>query len=66
MDAWQQILKFVEGRIDRQNFLTWFKPTQFEKLDENNNLFVRVPNHIFEEWLSKHYSDLLQEAREEL
>jgi chromosomal replication initiator protein len=62
MDTWQQVLKFVEGRINRQNFLTWFKPTQFERLDENNNLFVKVPNHIFEEWLSNHYSDLLQEA----
>jgi chromosomal replication initiator protein len=62
MDAWQQVLKFVEDRINRQNFLTWFKPTQFEKLDENNNLFVKVPNQIFEEWLSNHYSDLLREA----
>jgi len=62
MDAWQRILKFVEGRIDRQNFITWFKPTQFERLDENNNLFVKVPNPIFEEWLSSHYSNLLQEA----
>jgi chromosomal replication initiator protein len=61
MDTWQQVLKFVEGRINRQNFLTWFKPTQFERL-EDNNLFVKVPNHIFEEWLSNHYSDLLQEA----
>jgi chromosomal replication initiator protein len=62
MDVWQQVLKFVEGRINRQNFLTWFKPIQFERLDENNNLFVRVPNQIFEEWLSNHYSDVLQEA----
>jgi chromosomal replication initiator protein len=62
MDVWQQVLKFVEGRINRQSFLTWFKPTQFERLDENNNLLVRVPNQIFEEWLSNHYSDVLQEA----
>src|SRR5262245_19244574 len=62
MDSWQQVLKFLEGRINRQNFLTWFKPTQFDRLDENNNLFVRVPNQIFEEWLSNHYSDVLQEA----
>jgi ATPase involved in DNA replication initiation len=63
MDTWQQILKFVEGKISRQNFQTWFKPTQFEKLDEND-LCVKVPNHIFEEWLSRHYSKLLQEALE--
>ena len=64
MDAWQQILNFVESKINRQNFITWFKPTRFQSLDENNNLFVKVPNEVFEDWLSKHYSDLLQEAIE--
>ncbi|PYV45085.1 MAG: chromosomal replication initiator protein DnaA [Acidobacteria bacterium] len=64
MDAWQQILKFVESKINRQNFITWFKPTQFQSLDENNNLFVKVPNQVFEDWLSRHYSNLLHEAIE--
>jgi chromosomal replication initiator protein len=64
MDAWQQILKFVESKINRQNFITWFKPTQFQSLDENNNLFVKVPNQVFENWLINHYCDLLREAIE--
>ena len=64
MDAWQQILKFVESKINRQNFITWFKPTQFQSLDDDNNLFVKVPNHVFENWLSNHYCDLLREAIE--
>ncbi len=64
MDAWQQILKFVESKINRQNFITWFKPTQFQSLDENNNLFVKVPNQVFENWLTNHYCDLLREAIE--
>jgi len=65
VDAWQQILSVVEKKINKQNFATWFKPTQFKSLDENNNLVVTVPNEIFEEWLSKHYSGLLQEAIEQ-
>ena len=64
MDAWQQILKFVESKINRQNFITWFKPTQFQSLDDDNNLFVKVPNQVFENWLSNHYCDLLREAIE--
>jgi chromosomal replication initiator protein len=65
VDAWQQILRLVEKKINKQNFATWFKPTQFKSLDENNNLVVAVPNQIFEDWLSKHYSGLLQEAIEQ-
>jgi len=65
VDAWQQILSVVEKKINKQNFATWFKPTQFKSLDENNNLVVTVPNEIFEDWLSKHYSGLLQEAIEQ-
>ena len=62
MNAWQQILNIVETRISKQNFTTWFKPTQFKSLDEDNALQVAVPNEVFEGWLTQHYSQLLQEA----
>ena len=62
MDPWQQILRFIEAGISKQNFNTWFRPTQFKLLDENNNLFVSVPNEIFESWLTQHYFDLIQEG----
>ncbi len=64
MDKWQQILRFVESRITKQNFATWFKPTRFKDFDQNSNLIVCVPNEVFEDWLSKHYSALLDEAIE--
>ena len=65
MDTWQEILKFIEKKIDRQDFVTWFKPTHFKAMDEGT-LLVGVPNQVFEEWLSKHYSDLLHAAIQEL
>jgi chromosomal replication initiator protein len=62
MNPWQQILQFVESRISKQNFSTWFKPTRFSSLDEDNILSVTVPNDIFHSWLSKQYSELIHEA----
>ncbi len=62
MDAWQQILTFVETRISKQNYTTWFKPTRSRGLDQHNTLLVAVPNEVFEDWLSKHYTALIQEA----
>ena len=61
MDSWQRILTFVEGRVSRQDFTNWFRPTQFKSLDRDNTLLVSVPNRVFEDWLNG-YSELIQEA----
>src|SRR5262249_42422215 len=62
MDNWQQVLQFVEKRINRQSFNTWFKPTQLIKYDEKA-LYVRVPNSYFQDWLSEHIDVVVQAAR---
>jgi len=62
MDAWQRILEFIETKISKQNFATWFKPTQFQELDESNHLIVTVPNQVFEDWLATTYCGLIDEA----
>ena len=60
MDSWQRILTFVEGRVSRQDFTNWFRPTQFKSL-KGDTLLVSVPNRVFEDWLNG-YSDLIREA----
>jgi len=62
MNAWQQILKRVEAKINKQTFTTWFKPTQFQSLHDDNTLHVSVPNPTFESWLEEHYSEVLRDA----
>ena len=61
MDSWQRILTFVEGRVSKQDFTNWFKPTQFKNLNGDNTLLVSVPNRVFEDWLNG-YTELIQEA----
>ena len=63
MDAsiWDQILARVETKVNRHSFSTWFKPTSFVA-DGGRAITVRVPNALFKDWLTKHYSVVLTEA----
>jgi chromosomal replication initiator protein len=65
MNAWDQILARVEMKINRHSFYTWFKPTSFVAEDPAA-LTVRVPNAIFKDWLTKHYSGVISEAMTEV
>ena len=67
MDAsiWDQILTRIEGKVNRHSFYTWFKPTSF-LADGGGSITVRVPNALFKDWLTKHYSVVLAEALAEV
>jgi len=67
MDAsiWDQILSRVETKVNRHSFYTWFKPTAFVA-DGGNSITIRVPNPLFKDWLTKHYSVVLSEALAEV
>src|SRR4030088_3440686 len=61
MNLWEQILARVETKVNRHSFYTWFKPTTFIAAD-SRTISVRVPNPLFKDWLTKHYSGGLSEA----
>jgi chromosomal replication initiator protein len=62
---WDQILARVETKVNRHSFSTWFKPTAFVA-DGGRAITVRVPNPLFKDWLTKHYSVVLSEALTEV
>jgi chromosomal replication initiator protein len=65
MNLWEQILLRVETKVNRHSFYTWFKPTTFIGSDARQ-ISVRVPNPLFKDWLTKHYSGLIAEAMAEV
>ena len=67
MDAsiWEQVLARIETKVNRHSFYTWFKPTSF-LADSGTSITVRVPNALFKDWLTKHYSIVLSEALAEV
>src|ERR1700712_1279837 len=65
MNVWDQILARVETKVNRHSFYTWFKPTSFVAEDAVT-VTVRVPNAVFNDWLTKHYSGVIGEAMPEI
>src|ERR1700691_2257667 len=61
MNIWDQILTRVETKVNRHSFYTWFKPTSFVSAD-SAAVTIRVPNGLFKDWLTKHYSGVISEA----
>ena len=61
MDTWQQVLNYVEKKVNQQSYNTWFKPTQLIRHD-GRALYVRVPNSYFQDWLNEHIDVVLEAA----
>src|SRR3954465_5133100 len=62
---WDQILSRIETKVNRHSYSPWFKPTAFVA-DGGLSITVRVPNTLFKDWLTKHYSVVLSEALAEV
>src|SRR5205809_2040494 len=65
MNLWDQVLARIETKVNRHSFYTWFKPTSFLS-EDRTAVTVRVPNALFKDWLTKHYSGVIGEAMTEL
>ncbi|MEE8377442.1 MAG: chromosomal replication initiator protein DnaA, partial [Candidatus Aminicenantaceae bacterium] len=64
-NPWLQILKILKEQIDANSFETWFEPTVFIGQDDND-LYIKVPNSYFRDWLSFHYTNSIQNCSREL
>ena len=64
-NIWEEILSRVEAKVNRHSFYTWFKPTAFVG-DDGTTVTVRVPNALFKDWITKHYSGVIAEALDEV
>src|SRR6188508_409863 len=64
-NTWDAVLARIETKVNRHSFYTWFKPTGFIS-EKPDRIRVRVPNTLFRDWLTKHYSAVLDEALREV
>jgi len=58
---WQAILGELEVSLTKANFTTWFKST-FILSQENNKIFVAVPNAFTKAWLENKYCKAIVSA----
>ena len=64
-NIWDQVLARIETKVNRHSFYTWFKPTGFVS-DRDGSIRVRVPNALFRDWLTKHYTAVIDDALAEV
>jgi chromosomal replication initiator protein len=64
-NIWDDILARIQAKVNRHSFYTWFKPTAFIA-EDGDVLTVRVPNSLFKDWITKHYSGVIGEALREV
>lgn len=57
-ELWQQILSEIELEVSPANFVTWFKNTNLQEI-QNDKISIAVPNIFVKEWLEDKYSKLI-------
>jgi chromosomal replication initiator protein len=65
LNCWLQILQDIKKKVDQNSYETWFEPTLYIGR-EKDILYIKVPNSYFRDWLSFHYSGLLNEGAQAL
>jgi chromosomal replication initiator protein len=64
-NIWDEILARIETKLNKHSFTTWFRPTSLLE-DGGSYIRVRVPNAVFEDWLTRHYAGVIAEALAEV
>ena len=64
-NPWLQIQGILKEQVDANSFETWFEPTVYIG-QENADLYIKVPNSYFKDWLSFHYTSLIQRCSQDL
>jgi chromosomal replication initiator protein len=64
-NIWDEVLGRIEAKVNRHSYYTWFKPTSLVA-DQGSTIHIRVPNALFRDWLTNHYSAVINESLSEL
>jgi len=64
-NPWLRIQEKIQNRIDKNSFETWFLPTAYIG-QEAEALYIKVPNSYFKDWLSFHYTSLINTISQDL
>ena len=59
--VWQEALHYIQGKVPKQVYETWFTPVHLDRI-EDSTAHIGVPNKFFGDWLGTHYGPLLAEA----
>ena len=64
-NPWLQIIQSIRKKVDKNSYETWFEPATYIG-QEPDSLYIKVPNSYFKDWLSFHYTGLINSCSKEI
>ena len=61
-DVWSHILQFIEKRLNKHIYDSWFQPIRYNGHDESAQVLFLGSGQVTKDWVTLYYSDLLKTA----
>jgi chromosomal replication initiator protein len=66
-NLWDNVLRAIKTKLQRESFETWFNPIRFEGVDSVQRLVrLRAPNEGVRDWVKVNYANLIDQSFGEL
>lgn len=66
-NLWDNVLRAIRTKLQRESFETWFDPIRFEGVDSVQRLVrLRAPNQVVRDWVKVNYANLIDQSFGEL
>jgi chromosomal replication initiator protein len=66
-NLWDNVLRTIKTKLQRESFETWFNPIRFEGVDSAQRLIrLRAPNQVVRDWVKINYANLIDQSFGEL
>jgi chromosomal replication initiator protein len=60
---WDGVLHSIRRNLNGETFDTWFKPIQFEGIDNSHRIIrLRAPNQVVKDWVNINYTKLVDQS----
>ena len=64
--AWDDALRHVKTRLNKDVFNTWFRPIKFEGMDEDIRVLRVSAGQVTKDWVCLYYAELLEQTLAEI
>ena len=64
-DVWNDVLAYVEKRLNKHIFDSWFRPIKCDGRDEPGKVLYLRAGQVTKDWVTLYYTDLLEQAVKE-
>ena len=65
-NLWVDCLDIISNKLSALSFNTWFKSSELIRIEDNNNLIIKVDNEYIKNQIVNYYEELIEETLEQI